>query len=116
MEVLKKQGGLAPEQARFMAAARPEEELYDLHFDPHETHNLAENKDFQQTAQELRTKLDAWVQETNDYGAFPEDESVIAHWQQEAVERFERNMAGKGLTPDTTPEAYLQWWENELGV
>jgi len=41
MNVMNMKGQLAPEQARFMAAKKPEEELYDLRKDPHEVHNVA---------------------------------------------------------------------------
>ncbi|MBT5737783.1 MAG: hypothetical protein HOI29_04345, partial [Planctomycetes bacterium] len=35
------EGRLTPEQAQFVAASKPPEELYDLRSDPHELHNLA---------------------------------------------------------------------------
>jgi len=43
-----------------------EDELYDLSIDPHETRNLIHHPDYQQTADELRLRLDDWMRKTND--------------------------------------------------
>jgi arylsulfatase A-like enzyme len=49
-------------------ATRPvaTEQLYDLVFDPHETHNLAEAPTYAAQRDALRERLDAWMRETDD--------------------------------------------------
>lgn len=46
--------------------AVPHEELYDLFFDPHEAHNLAGNAEHRATLDEMRGRLDRWMQGTAD--------------------------------------------------
>lgn len=43
-----------------------EEELYDLIFDPAEQNDLAKNEDHEVVLQEMRGRLDRWMQRTND--------------------------------------------------
>lgn len=45
---------------------RPRFELFDLESDPHETHNLANDPDHQQTLETLQTKLQEWQKKTQD--------------------------------------------------
>lgn len=45
---------------------RPRHELYDLHDDPHELHNLADASQHQQTLKQLQESLKAWQKRTND--------------------------------------------------
>lgn len=42
------------------------EELYDLIFDPNETHNLAGDPDMQSVLADMRTRLDDWMRRTDD--------------------------------------------------
>jgi N-sulfoglucosamine sulfohydrolase len=44
----------------------PEESLFDLVFDPNETHNLAEEPSSQTVLQDMRDRLTNWMRETND--------------------------------------------------
>jgi len=44
----------------------PDEQLYDLVFDPNETHNLADAPTTQATLAELRDRLDHWMADTDD--------------------------------------------------
>lgn len=44
----------------------PQEELYDLVFDPHEQSNLAERPEHAEVLSDLRARLDRWMQETED--------------------------------------------------
>ncbi len=55
-------------------APSPQEELYDVMFDPCEVRNLAEDPAFAQPLERMRTRLDQWMQETQDpflTGDFP---------------------------------------------
>ena len=45
---------------------RPREELYDLLFDPNESHNLADSADHADVREDLRTRLATWMQTTDD--------------------------------------------------
>lgn len=44
----------------------PQEELYDLCFDPNEKQNLVGDTDSQPVLQEMRSRLERWMRETND--------------------------------------------------
>ncbi|MBD3184827.1 sulfatase-like hydrolase/transferase [Candidatus Poribacteria bacterium] len=114
MEIMQERGELKPEQARFTAPNRPEEELYDLKNDPHEINNLADDPEHQKILKDLSSKLDSWIKETGDHGEVPEDEDIMAYWDNEAETRFAKNMKSRGLEPDASPEEYLKWWEEEL--
>lgn len=61
-------GGLA----HFMAPAQGIEELYDLHVDPDELHNLAADPAYVTNLQRLRAAHFAWMIETRDTGLIPE--------------------------------------------
>jgi hypothetical protein len=47
---------------------RPEEELYDLAKDPHETLNLAGSPEYRRTLAELRAKVRSWMEAMGDKG------------------------------------------------
>lgn len=77
MKQLHAEGKLTPDQARFMAPTRPDEELYDLKADPHELRNLAALPAHRSTLNDLRRRLDRWINETRDQGATPEAAAEI---------------------------------------
>ncbi len=64
-----------PEQYRVLASIfrREHEELYDLHTDPEELHNLAEHPAYQQHLERMRAAVDAWMLETDDPGVDTRD-------------------------------------------
>lgn len=72
MNVLNMQGKLNPIQARFMAAAKPEFELYDLQADPHEINNLADDPRHAETKAELLAEINRWREDVNDVGVTEE--------------------------------------------
>lgn len=51
---------------------RPEEELYDVHADPHEINNLAGNPKYAAKLKEMRGRLNRWIKRTDDKGNEPE--------------------------------------------
>ena len=63
---------MTAEQAQFWSQERPAEELYDLRSDPHEIHNLADNPQYSDVLEKLRTILENWIKETDDQGQYPE--------------------------------------------
>jgi len=114
MEVLHEQGKLTPAQQRFMAPARPAEELYDLHSDHHEINNLAGDPRYGHVLRQLRAALDQWIEQTNDQGQKPEDPQLQIWYYKEMMRNYEKRMKAKGLSPDITPQEYLAWWEQKL--
>jgi N-sulfoglucosamine sulfohydrolase len=72
---------------------RPREELYDLLFDPNETHNLAEDPHHADVLRDLRGRLEEWMVTTDD----PLLAGVVA-----APEGAEVNDPG-GSSPSETP-------------
>lgn len=78
MRQLFAEGKLNADEAKFMAAHRPAEELYDLKADPFELHNLADDPSQQATLVRLRAKLDDWIAGTRDQGVIPENAEVVA--------------------------------------
>jgi N-sulfoglucosamine sulfohydrolase len=61
------QDKLTPAQSVYFINPRPAEELYDCANDPHEINNLIDDPAHTETLTELRTALDAWEKETDDY-------------------------------------------------
>ncbi len=70
-------GKMNPQQAQFMAAQRPEEELYDLSKDPWELNNLAGDPEHAETLKRLRTVLTEWEETTDDKGRYPEPPEAV---------------------------------------
>lgn len=60
MRSLKQQGKLDSLQAAFFGSKKPEEELYDLQEDPHETKNLIEDPAHRRIVENMRDLLDDW--------------------------------------------------------
>jgi arylsulfatase A-like enzyme len=78
MKALYSQGKLNKTQARFMAARKPAEELYDHLNDPHEIDNLAGKPEFAGQLEAHRKLLASWIAETGDKGQAPESEDGLA--------------------------------------
>jgi N-sulfoglucosamine sulfohydrolase len=112
--VLHRQGKLTPEQAAFMAPAKPKEELYDLQQDPHELHNLAADPKLRKTLREHAKVLEEWIEATGDRGQTPEDPTVVAYWQDDMAKSYMEQMEKRGLSPKISDEDYLAWWQQKL--
>ena len=56
----------------------PEEELYDIKADPHETKNLAGSAEHAATLKELRGVLECWIDESHDQGRELEPPEIAA--------------------------------------
>jgi hypothetical protein len=77
---LHQEGRLEGPQQLWFRSRKPPQELYDLHSDPHEIENLAEDPGHQQTLDRLRRALEAWRTEVGDMGRIPEDEMMEQMW------------------------------------
>ena len=99
-------GQLNADQQLIFAKTRTPEELYDLEADPWELHNLASEPAQATTLHDLRTKLEHWMEQTDDQGRISESES-----------RYDADMAVyQGRRPD--PEiakniALMKQWSLE---
>lgn len=78
MKELHAAGKLNAAQSLFMAERKPDEELYDLLADPHEIRNLAGSPLHQHIVRELRSKLDRWIEDTQDRGRIPEKPEEVS--------------------------------------
>jgi N-sulfoglucosamine sulfohydrolase len=72
MNVLKMEGKLDAVQARFMAAEKPEFELYDLEEDAHEINNLANDAKHGEVKARLLAEINRWREEVKDVGVTEE--------------------------------------------
>ncbi|EMA37177.1 sulfatase [Halococcus hamelinensis 100A6] len=74
------EGKLPERQARLLSGGRPGEELYDLHNDPHEIENLADDTDHLDVLAGLRTAMDEWRKRCGDEGMVDESRMVERMW------------------------------------
>ncbi|WP_186775603.1 sulfatase-like hydrolase/transferase [Rubripirellula tenax] len=71
-------GELSPLQASYHDAVnRPEEELFNLESDPHQTVNLAKDPEFATVLTEHREHLQQWEHATDDKGRYPESKASL---------------------------------------
>lgn len=99
---------LDPVQGRWLADTRPAEELYDLHADPHETENLADEPRYESVLDRFRDVLNDWRAQTDDRkrAAVAETEMRDRVWPQgeqptTAMPRFFPNAPGNRATGTT---------------
>lgn len=117
MGVLHRQGQLTELQAGWFADTRPAEELYDLHKDPWELNNLANDPAQAGLLKTMRARLDEWMASSGDQGAESEgDTRYMETLMAEKRAAYERSMKRRQLDPDLSDQEYLQWWKQELGV
>ncbi len=72
MNVMNMEGKLNADQARFMAATKPEFELYDLENDPHEIRNLADDAAHAEVKATLLAEINRWRVAVKDKGVSDE--------------------------------------------
>lgn len=70
------EGELEGAAAQLLSGGRPAEELYDLEDDPHETENLAQDPEYADVLDELRTAMDEWMEDIDDQGHVDETQLV----------------------------------------
>jgi hypothetical protein len=71
---------LSGDAAYIFMKTKPVEELYDLHTDPYEVHNLVTNPTYKPKLIELRTALSKWQTDINDQGFKAESEIIKGFW------------------------------------
>ncbi len=83
--------GEVPFADEWLSDERPAEELYDIVNDPHEIHNLADDPAYSVTLALMRSRLDGWIEETDDKGQYPESreqlEVIKERWGDRAVNK-----------------------------
>lgn len=70
-------GKLNDTQKLLFRETRPPEELYDVHADPHEINNLADNPKYAKKLKEMRGQLNKWMKATDDKGRKPESAKMF---------------------------------------
>lgn len=84
-----KAGKMNEAESFIMAETRVPEELYDLHSDPHQIHNLAQDPAYREQLEKYRGILQQWIEETGDQGQHDESieslKGVLVRWNDEAV-------------------------------
>ena len=120
MNILNLTGKLTPQQATFLAASKPEVELFDLRQDPHEVNNVASDPDYADIKAELLAELDNWRQnviqdqgvsdEFRAQGVFPEScpTAKVDDWVQTNRDNYDFNKYG---WPAWYPTRTLAEWE-----
>lgn len=77
---LNAEGKLNEAQALFFRGEKPLEELYDCNADPDNVKNLADDPDYADELERLRSAHDRWAENTNDVGLVPEPELDRMKW------------------------------------
>ena len=120
MNVLNLQGKLTREQAAFMAATKPEIEMFDLKKDPHEVHNVADDPNYKDVKKELLAQLDNWrtnvikdkgvTDEFRGAGLFPDScpTPTVGEWVEQNKTKFDFKKNG---LPGWYPTRTLEEWE-----
>ncbi len=75
MEVWK--SGVAPFADEWLSDERAAEELYDIVNDPHEIHNLAADPAYAEVLAKMRSRLETWIEETDDKGQYAESKEQL---------------------------------------
>lgn len=114
IHVLAEKGELTDAQQHFLQQTRPKEELYDLRNDPYEVNNIANDKKNNNVLNDLRNRLDSWIESTGDMGETPESDDVTSHWDDDMEKSYRKRMRERGLSPDISDEEYVNWWEKQL--
>jgi len=113
MQIMYKEGALSPDQARFMSAVRPPEELYDILTDPFCLNNLADHPISKNRLEEMRNRMDKWLAQY-DLAVYPENAEEIEYAEQMMKEQYNLWMSQIGLSPDISDEDFLKWWYKKL--
>ncbi|MFA8436869.1 MAG: sulfatase-like hydrolase/transferase [Marinifilaceae bacterium] len=73
-------GELNRDQEQWFRQQKPVEELYDVHADPFQLKNLADDPKYAKVLKRMANKLDSWQKRIEDKGFVPEGEMVREMW------------------------------------
>ena len=79
---LNERGDLTDIQSQWFRLQKPLEELFDTDNDPHELHNLAGDRRYEEKLSELGNEMNEWLANINDLGFVPERELIANFWPQ----------------------------------
>ena len=88
-------GSLTGPPAALMAPSRPEEELYDLHNDPWEIHNLANLPTHTDIKRRMANQLAMWSAKVEDQGRVAEDPEIAKTWDRKMRETYDRRLSDR---------------------
>ncbi len=111
--VLHKNGELAAPYNQFMADSRPEFEFFDLEEDPNEFNNLANNEDYQEHFNRLKSVLQTNLK-AYDKNRIPESEATIQKGKDGSQNYFKKKMKKLGLPEAPSDEELLEYWNKTL--
>lgn len=125
LNVLHMEGKLPSAQDAFMQPSKPPEELFDLHKDPDEIHNLATDPAYAGVLKEMRAALQEWRQSVGDPGVsdefrrtgwgasyptrpLPAWQKILADWENYVLHngeypRIPTPPEFKNMSPETKP-------------
>ena len=87
---MKDAGQLNEVQMQWFRESKPEEELFDTWYDPHEIYSLAGDPDYREQLEELRNECRRWMEAVGDKGFVPEMDLIEGFWP-------------GGIQPETSP-------------
>jgi len=108
-----RRGTLDAVQEQLFRATRPAEELYDLKADPHEINNLANDPAMSDKLAELRGRLDAWMEDTNDLGRTPESDAMYDSDMAVYLQSLKRRQNAEHLKTIEDNIALMKQWASE---
>lgn len=114
MRVLHERNQLNEAQSSFMAPTRPSEELYDLHTDPHELHNLANDSSHAAALSDHASLLNTWLTDHIDLGLSDEDLAVQQAEDAQMQANYAQRMQARGLDPAIADVDYFHWWMQQF--
>ena len=96
-------------------SVRPGEELYDVELDPFETRNLADDPRYIAILNDLRGRLDRWIEETGDMGVHPEDPAEIEPYGK-WLENYLNGIGERMRVKELSPTAMYDYWMNKYDL
>ncbi len=109
---------LDPVQSSWLAAPRPETELYDLQADPEGIHNVAADPAYQHIISDLGRQLAVHFEAARDKGLAgdPATEPPLAEIQMRKRQHYNRVWRSRLQEPEPTDADRLRWWLQQYGL
>lgn len=93
VHALRASGHATAEQWQLVDPIKPDEEFYDLVADPHEVANLIDEPAHRTRIDEMRTRLDAWMDRTGDLGLIADEGAMVRERLWDGASRKPRTAA-----------------------